>query len=517
MQQWAFTREQGQETLHPSAGQHRTLLKFLTIAVALLSGGYLLLFWSLDALPFQDLPNHLARATIEADLLLDGGRRFGRTFAVELELWPYMGGDLVLAGLVEAFGPNVAGRLWVIAAASSLPLSIAVYLRTTGHSAYGVLLSFPLSLYLTTDWSFLSGLHHYRLGVALVVLALAAGQAWLRSGSLGAYVAWAMLLATSYLMHLSALVLGVAGAAGVALVSLAMRKTTWRRVVAGTVPVFVLVVWHARYAGGAPDDAWGWGGLRKIARLVSPYYRYDWLADAVLLLLFAAVCVLLLVRGRTARSDQRFVTAASLALVFLGTYAAMPFESGRLYYIDSRALPIAVTFALVASLAAVEHVPEGSATAVALAVVLAAANLAVISVPLIRHNAVLRQYRTTAAEIPPGARVLPVVTAPHVGHVDLYLHAGAFATLDAGATTPYLFSLFSGGPQRYFRYRTPPKNVVDEFWYRRGTPLQPDERKEIVDQFDYVLVMKPYDPARLLLPTEEVARSDVAALLKIVR
>jgi hypothetical protein len=512
-----LTTDRGEDQEHVSAERsraERTLVKVLAAALALLSGGYLLLFWSLDSLPFQDLPNHLARASIEADLLLHGGRRFGSMFAVEVRPWPYVGGDLALAGLVGAFGPDAAGRLWVIAVAASLPLSIAVYLRTTGHSAYGVLLSFPVSLYLTTDWSFLSGLHHYRLGLALVVLALAGGQAWLRSGSIGAYVAWAVPFATSYLFHLSALVLGSAGAAAIALVSLAMRRTTWRRVVAGALPVVALGVWQASYGGGVPRNDWGWGGLRKVARLVSPYYRYDWPPDAVLFLLFAVVCVLLLVRGKVFGSDLRFVTAASLALVFLGTYAALPFESGRLYFIDSRALPLVAIFALVASLAAVEHAPRRSAIAAALTVSLAAANLAVISVPLIRHNAVMRQYRAVAAEIPPSARVLPVATADYVGHVDLYLHAGAFATLDAGATTPYLFS---GGPHRFFRYLTPPEGIVDEFWYRKGATLDPNVRSSIVDQFDYLLVKRPYDPGRLPLPLEEVAGSEVAALLKIVR
>ncbi|WP_242343895.1 hypothetical protein [Anaeromyxobacter terrae] len=512
-----FTVERGEVEWRASPERprsQRTLLEVLAVAVALLSAGYLLLLWSLDALPIQDLPNHLARATVEADLLFHDGRRFGSMFAVDLELWPFVGGDLALAGLVAVFGSDVAGRLWLMAVAASLPLSLAAYLRTTGHSAYGVLLSFPLSLYLTTDWALLSGLHHYRLGLAFVLLALAAGHVWLRSGSVGAYVAWAGLLAVSYLLHLSALVLGAMGAASIALVSLAMRTTTWRRVVAGTLPVVALAVWQASYAGGAPDGDWSWGGLRKIVRLVSPYYRYDRLGDAALFLLFAAVCVLLLVRGRALRSDPRFVNAAALALVFLGTYAALPFESGRVYYIDSRALPLVAIFVLVASLAAVEHAPRRSTIAVVLAVLLAAANLAAISTPLIRHNAVMRQYRAVAAEIPAGARVLPVATAPHVGHVDMYLHAGAFATLEAGAMTPYLFS---GGPNRFFRYLARPKGIVDEFWYQAGTTLDPHMRSAIVDQFDYLLVKKPYDPGRLPLPVQEVVGSESAALLKIIR
>jgi hypothetical protein len=511
-----FTMERGEEEGHAPPERprtQRTPLNILAGAVVVLSSGYLLLFWLLDALPFQDLPNHLARATIEADLLLNDGRRFGSMFAVDLRLWPYVGGDVALAAFVAAFGPDVAGRLWVIAVAASLPLSLAVYLRTTGHSAYGVLLSVPLSLYLTTDWAFLSGLHHYRLGLAFVVLALAGGQAWLRSGSVRAYVAWAVLLVVSYLLHLSALVLGAVGAAGIALVSLVMRTTTWRRVVAGTLPWWCSPSGKRATPAGRATGDWGWGGLRKVARLVSPYYRYDWpptrrcsccswpsacscscaercsIGPALRDRRGAGAGVPRHLRGAAVRERPRVLHRQPRVAARRGLRAGRVARGGGARSAPERAHGRAHPRARGGQ-------PGGD------------------SAPLIRHNAVMRRYRSVAAEIPAGARVLPVATAPPVGHVDLYLHAGAFATLEAGAMTPYLFS---GGPHRFFRYLAPPKGVVDEFWYQGGTALDSVTRSAIVDQFDYLLVKKPYDPGRLPLPTEEVGGSEVVALLKIIR
>jgi hypothetical protein len=496
-----------------AAPVERTWFGVLAVIGAVVTAGYFILFWSLDALPFQDLPNHLARAAAEVDLLLHGGRRFGSLFTVKLEFWPYVGGDVALSGLVAAFGPSVAGRLWVIAAAASLPVAVAVYLRWTGHSAYMTVVGILVSLYLTTDFFFVAGIHHYRLGVASVVLALAAEHSWLRGGSVRAYVAWPLFLATSYLLHLSAFLLASAGAGAIAVVYLVMRRTTWRRVAAGMLPLVALAAWHATNGSRVPAEEWVWGGLRKIPRLASPFYRYDAVLDGVLFLSYAGICTIL-VRGARRGLDPRFVAAAVLALIYVAGYGVMPSSIGGIHYVDARALPLAATFVLLASLAAADGREVRSAIVLGACVALAACNLAVLSTHLLRHNSVLRDYRRVAARVPGGARVLPVATGPKDGHVDAYLHAGSFATLESGALTPYLFS---GGPTGFFRYRAPPRGIVDEFWYKSGTTLEPSNRAAIMKQFDYVLVKKPYDPARLPLEAEVVACSEFASLLRIVR
>ncbi len=152
--------------------------KAALVAGTLVAAGYLALFWMLDGLPFQDLPNHLTRTVIEIDLLVHGGSRFGHLFAFEPQFSPYLGGDALLAGLVAAFGQSAAGKLWLIAVASSLPLSLVVYLRVTRHTSSSILIAFFLSLYLTTDWFFVMGFHHYRLALAFVLLALSAWEVW---------------------------------------------------------------------------------------------------------------------------------------------------------------------------------------------------------------------------------------------------------------------------------------------------------------------------------------------------
>jgi UDP-N-acetylmuramyl pentapeptide phosphotransferase/UDP-N-acetylglucosamine-1-phosphate transferase len=477
------------------------------------AAGYVALFWTLEALPFQDLPNHLTRAVIEVDLLVHGGARFGDLFAFEPQFSPYLGGDALLAGLVAAFGHGAAGKLWVIIVAASLPLSLAIYLRVTGYTSSTIFLACSLSLYLATDWFFVMGMHHYRLAVAFVLLALAAWEVWLRDGRAGALLGWTLLVAAGYLIHLSALVFVAVGAGVAALVALGMRQTSWRRSLTGSVPILALMAWQAGSSRGLPDGTQVWGGLKKLTRVVAPFYRYDWLVDGALLLGFGLVLALLLVRGRATRGDRRFVTAASLMVVFLVAYAAIPYSQGGVAAVDARTLPFGAVFALVAALAAAERGGGRTTLAAALALALALANLAAISAHLVRQNTVLREYRVVAAQVPRGARVLPVSSGARHGHTYPFHHAGAFATLDAGAYTPYLFS---AGVTPYFRYRAPVNAPVGESWYHEGETLSERQTAAIASDFEYVLLLDPFDLARLAVSAEPVARNDAARLLRIV-
>jgi len=486
------------------------------VAAALVVAAYGALFWSLDSAPFQDLPVHLTRATIEQDIVLHGGQRFGKLFAFDPALEPYIGGDALLASLVAIFGQSVAVRLWVIVIAASLPLALALYLRAAGYSGYSILLASIVGMYLSTDWFFLAGMHHFRLAVAFVLMALAAWEIWLRNASLSAYAAWTVLVAVGYLVHLSALLFTAASAAVIGIVAYSMRQVTWRRVAAGLPPLAVVFGWHLA-TSRLPSDGGGnlWGGaVRKVLALGAPFARYEWPFDGALLLGLGLVCLLLLIGSRVERTDRRCVTAALLTLTFIALYAAMPFASGPFSHLDVRAVPLAAAFALVAVLAAAEKGDRQSRTAVWLALVLAVANLALLATHLERNNHVLRAYRRMALRIPRDARVLPVATRPLDGFTNPFLHAGAFVTLDAGAYTPYLPA---GGTAPYFRYRSAPSVPLDQFWYQTSEIPDPGSRAAIEANFQYLLVMNPFDAARLPVNAEVVVKSHTATLLRVIR
>jgi hypothetical protein len=492
--------------------KRRDVPRWAVFAAALTIAGYAALLWTLDALPFQDLPNHLTRTAIERDILFHGGKRFGAEFVFEPQLMPYIGGDALLAGLIAAFGDNVGSRLWLILVAAAFPLAFSVYLRAAGYSRYSIFVAVLLSLYLATDWFFLTGMHHYRLALALTLLALAAWERWLRSATMAAYLAWTLVLAIGYLVHLSALLFSALGAAVIALVACALRQTSWHRALAGAVPVVALCAWHSTFPSNPADGAVVWRGvISKIVEIRAPFYRYGGWVDAPLLLGLGFAAILLLA-GKL-RLDRRTATAALLTLAFLALYVALPFSSGRSSFLDNRTLPLAATFALVTALAGAETGARRGRLVIWAALALAVANLAVLSAHLLRHNRMLRDYRSIAAHVPAAARVLPVATQPMDGMTNPYLHAGAFAVLDAGAYVPYLFS---GGVTPYFRYRTPPVRPVGTFWYQTAQAPDPEARAAMEADFQYILLMNPFDPARLPVATELVARNDSASLLRIV-
>src|SRR4051812_9311372 len=82
--------------------------RLATAAAALIVLAYVVYFATLWPPPLQDFPNHLARASVIADALFDGGARFGSSFGVQLLPIPYLLHDLVFATLIHVFG-NTAG------------------------------------------------------------------------------------------------------------------------------------------------------------------------------------------------------------------------------------------------------------------------------------------------------------------------------------------------------------------------------------------------------------------------
>jgi hypothetical protein len=485
----------------------------LVIAAALLTAAHAHLLWSLDGLPFADTPNHLARAVVLADLWFHAGQRFGQAFAAELGFTPYLLGDLVLAPLVEALGPSAAGRLWMSGIAASLPLSLAVYMRVAGYSAYGIAIACVLALYLATDWFFLVGFGSFRLAIAATLLALAAWQSFLRSGSILAYVGYVAMVMAGYLSHLSALVFCGAAVGTVGGMALASRKVSVLRLMLGALPLFALVGWHvssAELERGAPL-LWRLPLDRKMMRLGSPFLRYDLVTDGALLALFGVACGIMAMGWRRAWTSGRVVTPAVLSLAFLGLYVALPYQKGVITFIDVRALPLAAIFALLTAIATEEERQRERWAVAGLAIMLASANFLVLREHLRSDNEVMVQYKALAGRIPAGAVVLPIITRGRAGRTEPFYSAGAFATIEAGARTPYLFT---GGAQPHFRALSP-TYAPFEYWYLYGQ--DPGDVAKIAATYDYVLAMTPFDHGRLPVRTEEIARNDSALLLEVTK
>lgn len=506
----------------PAEGARPRRLRLPPVTAALawggaaLAAGYVALLLRLDGLPYQDVPNHVARAVITSDLLFDGGRRFGDRFTFQPMLAPYILHDLGLAALVRVLGPYLAGCAWMVLSLLSLPAAVAAFLRIRGYTRHTIVLACVLCLYLGTDFTFVTGFTSYRLALALTLLSLAAWHAYLESGSRRALAGWVGGLLGGYLLHLSAPFF--AGFAAVALAGLAARRrgrelalptAVLPRVALGLAPLLLLAVWHLRTAGVAPPGETSLQPpLEKLTGTFLPFHRYDLPTEAGLFLLLAAALALAARGWRTAGREA--IAPALLALLFFALYAALPYGQAYISYIDLRALPFAWLFVVIAALGVADRARPSWAVA-ALALALVAANLAVLSGHLLRHDAVMRDYRRIAAQVPENANFAPVVTRPRDGTTNPYLHAGNFATIERGARSPYLFS---AGVTTYFRPRVY-ISAPSEFWYQKG--IRPNDGVALACAYRYLLVLTPMDWRRLPVPTRLLAGNATAELREVTR
>ncbi len=138
-----------------------------------------------------------------ADLLFQHGATFGTMFDFRFMPVPYILGDLLLAGLVQLFGPGVAGTIWLSIVLLSWPAALLFYARATGISrnAQGFLLLLSL-IFCATDWFFLLAFTQYRLGIALMLVALGVAHLLRQRWTTAGFTAFCVLLAVGYFTHL---------------------------------------------------------------------------------------------------------------------------------------------------------------------------------------------------------------------------------------------------------------------------------------------------------------------------
>jgi hypothetical protein len=496
------------------------------LALAVLSYIAVLVWFS--PLDVQDYPNHLARALIMEDLIFQHGAEFGQIYQFHFLFTPYVLGDLLLATVVHLFGINAAAIIWMLLTFLSLPLSLFAYLRARQTSAEVTILMLLISLYLSTDTFFIMGFTEFRLSIALVFVALALVELLRRQWSAGRYLAFAVIVVSTYLTHLAAIAF-IAAAMGAAAVWRALlRKARIGREILLMAPLVSVMIWHVfgalhyRQPQDQIVDVTTWGTVTdKVLNLVWDFIRYNPAQDCVLLAMFAAF-VLFALRDRQGWGREVFFRPQVLepwgyAVVFLGVYFALPYEQAEASYIDVRALALVPLFTILGLLNLPLRQPGAVArtnfAATGLAAALALANLAYLAHHFREDNAWMAQYRAVVANIPRHAAVFPIYTATHQRSIYPKLHAAAFAVIERHAVIPYLFSGDLGSPMKYFRYAHRPY-APNELWYRASQDSKTDWR-QVHDSYQYLLIMKPFGPSRIPLKTRTVAENDAAALLAV--
>jgi hypothetical protein len=496
------------------------------LALAVLS--YIAVFVWFSPLDVQDYPNHLARALVMEDLIFHDGAEFGQTYQFHFLFLPYVLGDLLLATLVHLVGFSASAIIWMLLTFLSLPLSVFAYLRARQTSTEVTILMLLISLYLSTDTFFTMGFTEFRLSIALVFVALALVEMLRRQWSAVSYLAFAVIVVSTYLTHLAAIAFIAAAIGASAVWRVLLRKARMGQEVLLLVPLVGVMAWHVLAAAHyrQPQDqivgliTWG-TGTDKILNLVWGFIRYNPAQDCVLLAIFAAFLLFCLPDrqgwGREIFYRPQVLEPWGYAVVFLGVYFALPYQQAEASYIDVRALAL-VPFFFVLGLLNLPLRQSGAAArtnfaATCLAAALACANLVYLAHHFREDNAWMAQYRVVVAKIPEHGSVFPIYTATHQRSIYPKLHAAAFAVIDRHALMPYLFAGDLGSPMKYFRYAHRPY-APNELWYRARLDSATDW-KQVHESYQYLLIMKPFAPTRIPLKTRTVAENEVVALLAL--
>jgi len=506
---------------------HLSLLQIGWIAGLGVALAYCLTLALISPLPLQDFPAHLARAVAMADLMFHDGMRFGGMFQYHFLFAPYVLGDLGLSALVELFGLRIGSGIWIALVVASLPAALLFFLWTLRASTHDRLLVFVLSLYLATDWFFVMGFLSFRLCVALTIATLGVLKLLREQWSVRLYILYAALIALSYLTHLAALAFLTVAVLVVSALALRSGTSRIQREALLFAPLAALLVWHFVITGGydRPDDPienpYTWGSAyEKVTRLGTAFLRFDGLRDLVLAEVFGACVLIRIERGRLRDlSSPAVQEMLALAAAFLAMYVALPMQYSEAWAIDVRPLALVSVFLLVACTCLPPRRTwrggRGAAVAVVLALALAVANLTYLSRHLQRDQAWLSQYREVVARLPEGGRVLPVYTLNLEGVVSPFVHANGFITIDRAGLIPYAFSGDTANPQKYFRYVRRPYRP-DELWYVDHA-ADPVDWPQVLRDYDYLLVTRPYDASRIKVPARVLAQNEAAALLVISR
>ncbi len=515
------TTEAGPMSWRSKAASPAAALLLAVVAAAV----YVIALYQYSALLFQDYPNHLARAVVLADLWFLHGSHFGNAFQFQAMAYPYIAGDYLLAIAVEVLGPRGATFLWTALAVLSLPCAMLFYLRAMEAPASSRAFIFLVALYLSTDAFFFLGFINFRFAIALTVVALALAQILRRRYSPMLFVIYCLTIAFGYLMHLGFVVFAAAAIGSSGLFRLWRRATSLGRELCLLVPIALAVLWYglSQWVYPATREAipthFVWGGLHaKFRRLDWAFIRFDEPVDVLFLVAFLML-LLWAARERLRRPSVLPILTWEpplLAVVFAGLYLALPMAFGDPTYLDVRALTCLPVFAALWC-AAVFTGPSAAASHMDSRAVLGgatlflAANLCYLCAHLTTERNWLGQYRALLSAIPSATNVLPIYTGVHELTRFPYLHVNSFVVVDRQAMVPYLFAGDQGQPMKYFRYRNHPY-APHNTWYT-FTPPQPVDWPTVGCTYDYLLVMKPFDAARIGLPTKVIAQNSSATLL----
>lgn len=416
----------------------------LAALYALLIVAVLFPILAVDVVPLADLPNHMARIHILAQI--DRDPALAAHYRVDWALQPNLAVDLLLTPLAGTVPALELGRWFTVLTVLAL-VGGTVALHRALHGKTGlwpaVALLFVYNHALT--WGFLNFLFGLGIGLALLAgwIATADRPGWRRS------VIFAVAGLGLYFVHLMSL--GIyAGLLGLWEFGRLGRSSDrgrllrdWVPGAAQFLPAGILYVAALPPAVPASEFDWGTPGLR-LRGLWSPVLTDIGMVDALVGLFVIAVLVLGLARRwfQPARGTVLPMLALAAAALLAPTWLYGRF--GGVFGIDIR-LWVALAFFAVAAFRYAGPANLGPVLAT-LAVLVLGVRVYQVQANWQVYDAQIREYRTAASLVEPGSRVLqaqerslPVAGAP--AHFrGLYFHLTELSVIDRSVFSPLLFT-----------------------------------------------------------------------------
>lgn len=424
----------------PSDNRHLALLSAFHLALLIVT---LLPVLLTDIAPLADLPNHLARWHILANLV--GDPAIAANYDVVPTFTPYLLVDWMMTPLVRLWGVYEAGRLFVAAAivivyGGIVALSLTLIPRLTVWPA----LALPLIYNYALAWGFLN----YVFAIGLMFLALAL---WFRIQHWAIVWRCTLLLVLSavlYLAHMLAFGLFAAITGGHAL-ALSWRRhgtaplATLRDVIPLALPfAAVFAVYFAWQSGTAVsgEKVTIYGSLSdKLIALYSPTRFTEGRLEAALLMVYLITGFMLGRRGMLKLAPDFAFPLVCLAAICL----VMPSSLFGVWGVDFRLPPVLLMLVIATTRPVMLESRPAAPLIAAIITGFVVIRVIVLWAPIQEADRQFAEFRGATSDIAPGARVL--VSLDDVpGKLAMpehaYWHLAQLAIIERQAFIPFLFT-----------------------------------------------------------------------------
>jgi len=496
-------------------------------AIWLLLAAYVAVLAAMTGLPWGDLPNHLTRITIIGELLSSPSSYYHQHYSFHWMFVPYILWDVLAAGTSRLLPVEANGVLWTVITFLTV-VSGGWYLarvRLKAEADWRALTAF--SVLMASGWCFAWGFFGFQLSLGLCLLAVACGDRLReRRSSLSksvAGLAYTALIVACYLAHLGGFLALCVILGSAALARVIRSRDQLISEAAALAPAVLLGAWYvyarASSALQVPEAIVQRTPLNKLQALASPWLRFplrwDW---PVLLGLALAVALLFIGAAAAFRSRARDVLVNDLffpVVALGGVYLVLPQAQGQAWDVDVRMLPFLVYFLLLWLLSIAR--PAGSPAGLGDGFLPPGrvlfgtcwVSLLVLLIQIWPYNREAHKYWEALKRIPEHQVVLAVSTRPYLGRLLPLQHEGNLYAVFREGVAPDVFSSDNAAfpffvPREPY---APPPNL----WYVRNLPTPKWESLDL--RYDYLVVSKPYDPARLSLPAPRVFTENDAVVV----